>query len=72
MSSILNDIDESLNQVDAWMLKKEFDKYKKTTDDVIHQLDIQLNVANKRIEELEAFIKYLEYKILELEKDVNI
>lgn len=72
MSSILNDIDESLNQVDAWMLKQEFDKYKKTTDDKINQLDIQLNVANKRIEEFEAFIRYLEYKILEIEKDVNI
>lgn len=71
MSSILNDIDESLNQVDAWMLKKEFDEYKKNTDKFIHQLDIQLNVANRRIEELDAFIKYLEYKIFELEKDVN-
>ena len=72
MSSILNDIDESLNQVDAWMLKQELDKYKKTTDDKINQLDIQLNVANKRIEEFEAFIRYLEYKILDIEKDVNI
>ena len=72
MSSILNDIDESLNQVDAWMLKQEFDKYKKTNDDLIQQLDIQLNKANLRIEELEAFIKYLEYEILELKKDVNI
>lgn len=72
MSSILTDIDESLNQVDAWMLKKEFDKYKKNTDAVIHQLDIQLNVANKKIEELEAFVRYLEYKILEVEKDVNV
>ena len=72
MSSILNDIDESLNQVDAWMLKQEFDKYKKITDDKINQLNIQLNVANKRIEELDAFIRYLEYKILEIEKDVNI
>ena len=72
MSSILNDIDESLNQVDAWMLKQEFDKYKKITDDKINQLDIQLNVANKRIEELDAFIRYLEYEILELKKDVNI
>lgn len=71
MSSILNDIDESLNQVDAWMLKKEFDEYKKSTDAFIHQLDIQLNTANQRIDELDAFIKYLEYKILELEKDVN-
>ena len=72
MSSILNDIDESLNQVDAWMLKQEFDKYKKTTDDKINQLDIQLNVARKQIEEHEAFIRYLKYKILEIEKDVNI
>lgn len=72
MSSILNDINESLNQVDAWMLKQEFDKYKKNTDDVIHQLDIQLNTANRRIEELDAFIRYLEYEILELKKDVNI
>ena len=72
MSSILTDIDENLNQVDAWMLKQEFDKYKKNTDDFIHQLDIQLNVANKRIEELDAFIRYLEYEILELKKDVNI
>lgn len=72
MSSVLNDIDESLNQVDAWMLKKEFDEYKKTTDDSMRQLDIQLNVANKRIEELDAFIRYLEYEILELKKDVNI
>lgn len=72
MSSILNDIDESLNQVDAWMLKQEFDEYKKTTDDKIKQLDIQLNVANKIIEELDAFIRYLEYEILELKKDVNI
>ena len=72
MSSILNDIDESLNHVDAWMLKQEFDKYKKITDDKINQLDIQLNVANKRIEELDAFIRYLEYEILEIEKDVNI
>ena len=72
MSSILNDIDESLNQVDAWMLKQEFDKYKKITDDKINQLDIQLNVANKRIQELDAFIRYLEYEILELKKDVNI
>lgn len=71
MSSILNDIDDSLNQVDAWMLKKEFDEYKKATDEFIHQLDIQLNVANHRIEELDAFVKYLEYKIFELEKDVN-
>lgn len=72
MSSILNDINESLNQVDAWMLKQEFDKYKKSTDDVIHQLDIQLNTANRRIDELDAFIRYLEYEILELKKDVNI
>ena len=72
MSSILNDIDESLNQVDAWMLKQEFDKYKKITDDKINQLDIQLNVANKRIEELDAFIRCLEYEIFELKKDVNI
>lgn len=71
MSSILNDIDDSLNQVDAWMLKKEFDEYKKATDKFIYQLDIQLNVANHRIEELDAFVKYLEYKIFELEKDVN-
>lgn len=71
MSSILNDIDENLNQVDAWMLKKEFDEYKKNTDKFINQLAIQLNVANNRIEELDAFIKYLEYKILELEKDIN-
>ena len=54
------------------MLKQEFDKYKKTTDDKINQLDIQLNVAKKQIEEHEAFIRYLEYKILEIEKDVNI
>lgn len=72
MSSILNDINESLNQVDAWMLKQEFDKYKKNTDDLIHQLDIQLNTANRRIDELDAFIRYLEYEILELKKDVNI
>lgn len=72
MSSILNDIDESLNQVDAWMLKQEFDEYKKNTDKFIHQLDIQLNIANQRIDELDAFIKYLEYEILELKKDVNI
>ena len=71
MSSILNDIADSLNQVDAWMLKKEFDEYKKNTDESIHQLDIQLNSANKRIEELDAFIRYLEYEILELKKDVN-
>lgn len=71
MSSILNNIDENLNQVDAWMLKKEFDEYKKNTDKFINQLAIQLNVANNRIEELDAFIKYLEYKILELEKDIN-
>lgn len=72
MSSILNDIDESLNQVDAWMLKKEFDEYKKITDDSMRQLDIRLDVARKQIEELEAFIRYLEYEILELKKDVNI
>lgn len=72
MSSILNDIDDSLNQVDAWMLKKEFDEYKKNTDKFIHQLDIQLNTANRRIDELDAFIRYLEYEILELKKDVNI
>ena len=72
MSSILNDIDASLNQVDAWMLKQEFDEYKKNTDKFINQLAIQLNVANNRIEELDAFVKYLEYEILELKKDVNI
>lgn len=72
MSSILNDIDESLNQVDAWMLKQEFDEYKKATDDKIKQLDIQLDVARRQIQELDAFIRYLEYKILEIEKDVNI
>lgn len=71
MSSILNDIDENLNQVDAWMLKKEFDEYKKNTDKFINQLAIQLNGANNRIEDLHDFIKYLEYKILELKKDVN-
>lgn len=71
MSSILNDIDENLNQVDAWMLKKEFDEYKKNTDKLIHELDIQLNRANKQIQELDACIRYLEYKILELEKDIN-
>lgn len=71
MSSILNDIDENLNQVDAWMLKQEFDEYKKNTDKFINQLAIHLNVANNRIEELDAFVKYLEYKIFELEKDVN-
>ncbi len=71
MSSILSDIDESLNQVDAWMLKHEFDEYKENTNKFIHQLDIQLNIANQRIEELDSFVKYLEYKILELEKDVN-
>ena len=71
MSSILNDIDESLNQVDAWMLKQEFDEYKENTNKFIHQLDIQLNSANRRIEELDAFIRYLEYEILELKKDVN-
>lgn len=72
MSSILNDINESLNQIDAWMLKKEFDEYKKNTDEFIRQLDIQLNTANRRIDELDAFIRYLEYEILELKKDVNI
>lgn len=72
MSSILNDIDESLNQVDAWMLKQEFDEYKKTTDDKIKQLDMHLDVAKRQIQELDAFIKYLEYRIFELEKDVNI
>lgn len=71
MSSILNDIDESLNQVDAWMLKQEFEEYKKNTNKLIQQLNIQLNIATKRIEEFESFIRYLEYKIFELEKDVN-
>lgn len=71
MSSILNDIDDNLNQVDAWMLKKEFDEYKKNTDAFIHHLYIQLNDANRQIKELDSFVKYLEHKILELEKDVN-
>ena len=71
MSSILSDIDENLNQVDAWMLKQEFDEYKKSTDAFIRQLDIQLNTANRRIDELDAFIRYLEYETLELKKDVN-
>lgn len=68
---VLAEVDTVINECDAWMLKKEFDEYKKNTDKFIHQLDIQLNSANKRIEELDAFIRYLEYKIFEIEKDVN-
>lgn len=68
---VLEEVDTVINQCDAWMLKKEFDEYKKNTDKLIHELDIQLNRANKQIQELDAFIRYLEYKILELEKDIN-
>ena len=72
MSSVLNDIDNTLNNVDAWMLKQELDEYKKNTNCLIERLNIQLNIATNRIEELNSFVKYLEYEIFELKKDVNI
>lgn len=68
---VLAEVDTVINECDAWILKQEFEEYKKNTNKLIQQLDIQLNVANRRIEEFDAFVRYLEYEILELKKDVN-
>lgn len=68
---ILNSIDENLNQVDAWIVKQEFDTYKKLTDEKIRQLNIELNVCLNTIKELDGFVKYLEYEIFELKKDIQ-
>ena len=67
---ILN-VDESLNQADAWILKQEFDEYKKRTDAIIKQLNSELNICQSVTNELDAFVKYLEYEILELKKDIQ-
>ena len=68
---ILNSVDENLNQVDAWIVKQDFDTYKKLTDEKIMRLNIELNACLNTIKELDGFVKYLEYEIFELKKDIQ-
>ena len=60
---ILSDVDNTLNEVDAWLLKQEFDAYKKFSLEAIQKLSNQITRMQNDIENLNAFSKYLEYTI---------
>ena len=38
---ILSDVDNTLNEVDAWLLKQEFDAYKKFSLEAIQKMNSQ-------------------------------
>lgn len=60
---ILSDVDNTLNEVDAWLLKQEFDAYKKFSLEAIQKMNSQITRMQNDIANLEAFSKYLEYTI---------
>ena len=67
---ILSDVDNTLNEVDAWLLKQEFDAYKKFSLEAIQKMNSQITRMQNDIEKLNAFSKYLEYTIAGL--DANL
>ena len=67
---ILSDVDNTLNEVDAWLLKQEFDAYKKFSLEAIQKMNSQITRMQNDIANLEAFSKYLEYTIAGL--DANL
>lgn len=67
---ILSDVDSTLNEVDAWLLKQEFDAYKKFSLEAIQKMNSQITRMQNDIANLEAFSKYLEYTIANI--DANL